>query len=132
MNKHFRGLGHIGIYTADMDESIAFYEKIGASLLKRETLSTPNGEKHLALVDLGGVTLELIQSPTPVSMEEGCIPHFAVYVDDMDATAAAIRAAGVDTFLAPKKKVLPHLFGGLENWFFTGPSGEQIELLKML
>lgn len=22
--------------------------------------------------------------------------------------------------------------GGLENWFFTGPSGERIELLKML
>ena len=32
----------------------------------------------------------------------------------------------------PEKTVLPALFGGLENWFFTGPSGEQIELLKML
>ena len=65
-------------------------------------------------------------------MGEGSIPHFAVYVDDLDAAAAAIKAAGVDTFMTPEKKVLPNLFGGLENWFFTGPSGEQIELLHML
>ena len=65
-------------------------------------------------------------------MTEGCIPHIAIYVDDLDGAAADIRAAGVNTFMTPEKKVLPHLFGGLENWFFTGPSGEQIELLHML
>ena len=65
-------------------------------------------------------------------MGEGNIPHIAILVDDLDAAASAIRAAGVDTFLTPEKKVLPELFGGLQNWFFTGPSGEQIELLQML
>lgn len=131
MKKHFKGLGHIAIHTADMAESIAFYEKLGGTLLKQAGLATPDGEKLLALVEFGGVTLELIQSPTAAPMTEGNIPHFALYVDDVDATAAAIRAAGVDTFTTPAKKVLPDLFGGLENWFFTGPSGEQIELLKM-
>ena len=115
-----------------MDESIAFYEKLGGSLRQRASVSTPNGEKLLALVAFGGVILELIQSPTPMPMTEGNIPHFALYVDDVDAAAASIRAAGVNTFLTPEKKVLPNLFGGLENWFFTGPSGEQIELLRML
>ena len=132
MNEHFKGLGHIAIYTKDMDESIAFYEKLGGSLRQRAAVSTPNGEKLLALVAFGGVILELIQSPTPMPMTEGNIPHFALYVDDVDAAAASIRAAGVNTFLTPEKKVLPNLFGGLENWFFTGPSGEQIELLHML
>ena len=124
MNEHFKGLGHIAIYTKDMDESIAFYEKLGGSLRQRAAVSTPNGEKLLALVAFGGVILELIQSPTPMPMTEGNIPHFALYVDDVDAAAASIRAAGVNTFLTPEKKVLPNLFGGLENWFFTGPSGE--------
>ena len=132
MNEHFKGLGHIAIYTKDMDESIAFYEKLGGSLRQRAAVSTPNGEKLLALVAFGGVILELIQSPTPMPMTEGNIPHLALDVDDVDAAAASIRAAGVDTFLTPEKKVLPDLFGGLENWFFTGPSGEQIELLRML
>ena len=132
MKEHYQGLGHIAIYTKDMAESIAFYEKIGGALRQRASITTPDGDKLLALVAFGGFTLELIQSPVPVPMGEGSIPHFAVYVDDLDAAAAAIKAAGVDTFMTPEKKVLPNLFGGLENWFFTGPSGEQIELLHML
>ena len=108
------------------------FTKPSAAVCCAGSVSTPAGEKLLALVDLGGVTLELIQSPTPVSMEEGNLPHFAIYVDDVDAAAADLRSAGVDTFLTPEKRVVPGLFGGLENWFFTGPSGEQIELLKML
>lgn len=132
MKEHYQGLGHVAIYTADMDQSIAFYEKIGGGLKNQASIQTPDGEKKLALVDFGGVTLELIQAPTPMPLTEGNVPHFAVYVDDVDAAAADIRAAGVDTFLTPQKKVLPNLFGGLENWFFTGPSGEQIELLHML
>ena len=132
MKEHYQGLGHVAIYTADMDQSIAFYEKIGGGLKNQASIQTPDGEKKLALVDFGGVTLELIQAPTPMPLTEGNVPHFAVYVDDVDAAAADIKAAGVDTFLTPQKKVLPNLFGGLENWFFTGPSGDQIELLHML
>ena len=132
MQEHYQVLGHIAVHTRDMDGSIAFYEKIGGSLFRRDAVSTPDGEKQLALVSFGGFLLELIQSPVPVPMGEGNIPHFAVYVDDVDAAAAAIQAAGVDTFLKPEKTVLPKTFGGLENRFFTGPSGEQIELLHML
>ena len=108
MKEHYQGLGHVAVYTRDMGQSIAFYETIGGSVLRRGSVSTPAGEKLLALVDLGGVTLELIQSPTPAPMAEGNIPHFAVYVDDVDAAAAAIQAAGVDTFLKPEKTVLPN------------------------
>ena len=97
MKEHYQGLGHVAVYTRDMGQSIAFYETIGGSVLRRGSVSTPAGEKLLALVDLGGVTLELIQSPTPVSMEEGNLPHFAIYVDDVDAAAADMRSAGVDT-----------------------------------
>ena len=132
MFNHYQGLGHVAIHTRDMDGSIAFYEKIGGTLSKQAALQTPAGEKKLALVAFGGITLELIQSPTEVPMTEGNIPHVAIYVDDVDAAAAEIQAAGVDTFMTPQKNVMPTLFGGLENWFFTGPSGEQIELLHML
>ena len=132
MFQHYQGLGHVAIHTKNMDESIAFYEKIGGALRQKASIATPDGDKLLALVSFGGTTLELIQSPTEAPMTEGCIPHIAIYVDDLDAAAAEIKAAGVDTFMTPEKKVLPQLFGGLENWFFTGPSGEQIELLHML
>ena len=132
MSTHYQGLGHVAVYTRDMEESIAFYEKLGGVVKGRGAVSAPAGEKKLALVLFGGITLELIQSPTDMPMGEGNVPHFAILVDDLDAAAAEVRAAGVDSFLTPEKKVLPDLFGGLQNWFFSGPSGEQIELLQML
>lgn len=132
MQKHFQGLGHVAVYTQDIEKSIDFYEKLGGEVKGRGGVSAPAGEKKLALVLFGGITLELIQSPTDMPMGEGNIPHFALLVDDLDAAAEEVRAAGVDSFLTPEKKVLPDLFGGLHNWFFTGPSGEQIELLQML
>ncbi|MDO5142266.1 MAG: VOC family protein [Eubacteriales bacterium] len=134
MKEHYKGLGHIAIYTADMAESIAFYETIGGSVHARDSVQTPEGEKKLALVAFGGFLLELIEPPagTLVPAGEGSIPHFAVYVDDLDQTAAAIKAAGVLSFQTPEKRVLPDTFGGLQNWFIAGPSGEQIELLQML
>ena len=117
-----------------MEQSIAFYENIGGSVFKRDGVQTPDGEKKLALVEFGGFLLELIEPPagTLVPSGEGSIPHFAVYVDDLDKIAADLKAAGIISFTAPEKKVLPNTFGGLQNWFFTGPSGEQIELLQML
>ena len=131
MNERCQGLGHVAVYTRDIEESITFYEKLGGSVKGQGGVPTPEGEKKLALVSFGGITLELIQSPGAMPMGEGNVPHFAILVDDLDAAAAAVRAAGVQ-FLMPEKKVLPDLFGGLQNWFFAGPSGEQIELLQML
>ena len=124
MKEHYKGLGHIAIYTADMEQSIAFYENIGGSVFKRDGVQTPDGEKKLALVEFGGFLLELIEPPagTLVPSGEGSIPHFAVYVDDLDKTAADLKAAGVISFTAPEKKVLPNTFGGLQNWFFTNTS----------
>lgn len=134
MKELYKGLAHIAIYTVDMEESIAFYEKIGGSVYKRDAVETTTGEKKLALVEFGGFLLELIEPPAGdlVPAGEGSIPHFAVYVDDLDKAAAALKDAGVISFMTPEKKVLPETFGGLQNWFFTGPSGEEIELLQML
>ena len=131
MEDIYQGLGHIAVCTENMEESIAFYEKLGGRLLKRDYLEKPEGMLDLALVELGGVTVELLRYPYPVHMGWGSIPHFALYVSDVDEAARRIRAAGVDSFTAPEKNDDPRLFGGLENWFFTGPSGELIELLKM-
>lgn len=123
----FHGLGHIAIYTKDIETSIAFYTKLGGSVIDR---CDPPG-RHLALVGFGGVVLELLQFPDSVTGREGCISHFAIAVDDVDAAAKAIEQAGVDTFETPETVRMPDAFGGLDNRFFRGPDGERIELLKM-
>lgn len=131
MENIYCGLGHIAVCTADIKNSIAFYEKIGGRLLMEDVISKPDGPLKLALLELGGVTIEFLEPAAPVCMKAGNIPHFAILVKDLDKAAAAIRAAGVDSFQGAEKSVAPETFGGLENWFFTGPSGELIELLQM-
>lgn len=131
MEKIYAGLGHIAVNTLNMAESIAFYEKIGGRLLDEAKIEKPEGTLLLSLVDIGGVTLELLQHPDEKELVCGSIPHFALMVHDVDKAAEFIKAAGVDTFKSAEKAVCPDIFGGLDNWFFTGPSGEEIELLKM-
>ena len=67
MKEHYKGIGHIAIYTVDMDQSIAFYEMIGGSVFKRDGVETPEGLKKLALVEFGGFLLELIEPPLSAS-----------------------------------------------------------------
>ena len=129
MKNHYLGGGHIAVMTRDMEESIRFYEKIGGELVQLDSLPDGAGRKQLALVRFAGFILELMCPAEPTSWPDGVIPHFAVYVDDVDAACADLEKLGITTFTAPEKKVLPSLFGGLENRFFRGPSGEQIELL---
>lgn len=131
MENIYAGLGHIAVNTEDMAASIAFYEKIGGKLLAEDKIEKPEGTLLLALVDIGGVTVELLQHPDRRPLIAGAIPHFALLVHDVDKAAAFIRAAGIETFKTAEKAVCPELFGGLDNWFFVGPSGEEIELLKM-
>ena len=132
MKEHYTGAAHVAVLTCDIEESIRFYEKIGGELLDRGSLPDGTGTKYLALVSFAGFVLEFLQPAEAKQEQDGVIPHFAVYVDDVDKAAEDLKALGVDTFTAPQKKVLPSLFGGLENRFLRGPSGEQIELLKML
>ena len=62
MKELYKGLGHIAIYTADMEESIAFYEKIGGSVYKRDGVHTPEGEKKLALVEFAGFSCRRVRA----------------------------------------------------------------------
>ncbi len=132
MKEHYRGLGHVGIYTKDIESHIAYYEKIGGRLTDRALIVTPQGNRVLAMVDFAGIMIELIQPPTEFHLGEGAIPHIAIYVDDVDQTGKDLQALGVNTFRTEAPISRADVFGGVRNWFFEGPSGEVIELLKTL
>ena len=114
--------------TNDLEESLAFYEKLGGVVRDRGVVALPEGEKHLVLVDVHGVIVELIKNPRPMDLSEGVVSHFALLVEDIDKAHDALVERGIDTFLTPTKNQ-GSLFGGAPNWFFTGPSGERIELM---
>lgn len=131
--KHVTGPAHIALMTADIDASIKFYEMLGGETYDHGTVEKPAGPSKLAMVRIHGYDLELIQPATGLDgISNGAFAHLAFEVDDLEAAIAQVRALGVDSFLTADKVVLPALFGGVQNIFFTGPSGEEIELLQKL
>lgn len=132
--KELKGLAHIAIFTKDMQESICFYEALGGIVKQRDSVQKVTGVNQLAIVALAGFQLELIEphDGTEICACAGAIPHIAIEVADLLEAVSAVRAKGIHTFLTEKPNVLPDVFGGVQNWFFTGPSGEQIELLQKL
>ena len=132
MENMYLGLAHIAVNTNDLEKSIDFYKKLGGKISAEDGLDQPEGRLEIVMLELGGVTIELLYGPGARSTGDGAIPHIALYVKDVDQAAAAIRAAGIDSFKTAEKEVKPQLLGGVENWFFTGPSGEEIELMARL
>lgn len=130
--KQFKELAHIAVLTKDMGASIAFYEKLGGVCAQRGSVRKPTGVNQLAMVQLAGFWLELIQpgDGTPVDAKGGVLPHLAIEVEDLPSCVEELKAMGINTFKTEKINVLNDLFGGLQNIFFTGPDGELIELIE--
>jgi len=79
-------------------------------------------------VKLGTRVIELLQPLSQSSAgSTSVLHHFAIAVDNIDATVSALRAKGVE-FDQEISMAFPDLF---ERWakniFFKGPSGEAIE-----
>ena len=106
---------------------------VSAELANAEQLLVEAGGVNLlAMVRLADFEIELIQpgDGTVVPTQDGVIPHFAIEVEDLPLVVNELRAMGLDTFRTEEPVVLPKLFGGLQNIFFKGPSGELIELIE--
>lgn len=104
-------LTHIGICVADMARSVRFYRDLLGFAYEHElevegeptdTLLRLRGTKlHAVYLTRDGVRIELLRfasppppSPRTRSMHEHGLTHLSFRVADMDATLAALRAAG--------------------------------------
>src|SRR4051812_48167711 len=97
----FARIDHIGVAVEDLDASIALYEKTYAmALVHRETVTEQGVEA--VLLDVGENHVELLAPlgpDTPVgkylAKKGPGIHHVAYQVTDIDATLAALQAAGL-------------------------------------
>jgi lactoylglutathione lyase len=79
------GINHVALEVGDVDEALAFLERIFGPLTLR------GRSPGMAFVDLGDQFIALMQGRA----EEPGPRHFGLVVDDREATLAAARAAGV-------------------------------------
>src|SRR4051794_9604323 len=146
-------IDHVNIVVEDLEGMIAFYrDALGLAVTKRATIS---GAWIGAVVGLGDVNadvayldfpagprIELIRYnrptlPRPAGVSEPNAPglrHLAFMVDDIDAAAAKLRAAGVRPFseiqTVPDSQVT--YAGGIRKRlvYFADPEGNLLELCE--
>ena len=126
---NFNGYHHIGLYTADLAKSLAFYtEGLGGKI----TFSFPMGNtgKTIYLVDLGGnAVVEIIPKGTGAAESNAHWVHIAVTTDDARAAFEKAIQAGACTQSEPQDLMLGTM--AVCNAFVTGPDGEVIEFFQV-
>ena len=95
-------IDHIGVATDDLDASLALYEgSFEMPLAHRETISDQGVEA--VLLDVGGCHVELLRPLAPdtpvgkfLERKGPGLHHVAYRVEDIDATLASLRQAGIE------------------------------------
>jgi glyoxylase I family protein len=122
------GFHHISIQTQNMAESVRFYRDV---LGMPVCLEFQVGGRPFALLDMGdGCYIEL-QAPKPETAEQAAgnpLVHFALATSNVRASIEKVRQAGYPVTTEPKDVQLHTLAASVA--FFTGPSGESVELFQ--
>ena len=124
----FTGIGHVAIRARDLDSVVAFYtEKLGLAEMFR--LNQDDGS--LMLVYLRVTDDQYVEifpngvGETPARNASG-FTHLCLSVSDLEATVAALEAAGVTIDIALKTGK----DGNRQAWI-SDPEGNRIELMEM-
>ncbi|WP_407313389.1 VOC family protein [Desulfosporosinus sp. SB140] len=119
----FTGVEHIGIKALNMEKALSFYrEVLGFKLMHR----IKPGDVELAFLELGGTVVELVEVIDGRRFENGIINHLALRVTDIFKAIEYLQTHQVEmSSLEPMS-----LGEGRHNFFFSGPSGEKIELYQ--
>jgi catechol 2,3-dioxygenase-like lactoylglutathione lyase family enzyme len=105
---------HVSINVDDVDAALAFYvDVLGLS----PRTDRPDFGFGGAWLDAGGQQVHLIEAAPPPGVGQ----HFALLVDDLDATVAELRGRDVD--VSDPKPVGPN-----RQSFVTDPAGNTVEL----
>ena len=147
------GLQHVGFTVPDMDEAVDFFETVfgGVTVLStglidvddaymRQRLGVPGNCRieDIKVLRVGnGSNLEIFRysgDPDPAqTLKRNSQPggfHLAFQVDDADAAAARLRAAGVDVLDGPNH-VDAGPMAGLTWCYLRAPWGQYLEIVSM-
>jgi lactoylglutathione lyase len=118
---------HTRIRVKSLEDSIAFYEKLGYRLGKRK--DSPQGNK-LAFMELEGndVFLELTWSPEYTATCPEDLMHTCLGVDDIVEYCDTVEKAGIEIWPSGWREKFTG--GGTKMAFVTDPDGYEVEILE--
>ncbi len=126
LKENLVGLEHVGVPTADIEKTIAFYESLGFTVALRTSI--PGGGK-VAFLQLGNVMIETYESDD-VSGKPGAIDHLALKARDIEAAFKAVKALGYE-MVNDEIEFLPFWENGVRFFTFYGPNREKIEFSQI-
>ena len=134
---NLQGMQHLGLPVSDLQRSQAFYTQLGFVTALRTDLSKADGTVQVAMMEKGGLTIELYQLPGARRDElafrpDGHIDHIALDVLDIESAFSELKAAGF-AILEPDAPVfLPFWAKGVRFFTVRGPDGEKVEFNQRL
>ncbi len=122
------GLGHVGIPTEKLEETVAFYEGLGFRTVHRT--KNPVSGKPVAFLEWNGVMIETWESPD-ASGRWGAIDHIALQVKDVEQAFRWIRKRGYQ-MVDQEVRFLPFWENGVRFFTIEGPNREKVEFCQKL
>lgn len=122
------GIQHIGIPTNNLNETIAFYKKLGFEAAL-ETVNEEAGER-VAFLKLKTLVIETYENKA-ATLKSGAIDHIAINVFDITKTYEYIENANLNT-TGDTIHFLPFWDNGVKFFTIEGPNMEKIEFSQYL
>ena len=126
LKENLVGLEHVGVPTADIEKTIAFYESLGFTVALRTAVP---GGGNVAFLQLGNVMIETYESDD-VAGKPGTIDHLALKARDIEAAFKAVKALGYE-MVNDEIEFLPFWENGVRFFTFYGPNREKIEFSQI-
>ena len=123
----FTGLSHIGLPTADVDQTVKFYEQFGFRIQWSQH-SSP--ESHTVFMECGSCVMEIYYFADPAKAN-GAVDHVALNVTDIEAVYEYVRSLGY-TPLEEAITFLPFYEKGVRFFTILGPNHEKVEFSQRL
>ena len=117
------GIQHLGIPTADLAKTIAFYEGLGFTNIYEQ-------KDFVCFLQLGTMVIETYYAENP-ALINGAIDHVALNVKDIEAAWRDAQAGGYET---EDKEInfLPFFENGVKFFTIIGPNREKVEFNQIL
>ena len=126
LKEQINGLQHIGVPTKNMEETIAFYEKLGFET----AFETVNDGDRVVFLKFASLVIETYESKD-AAMKSGAVDRIALDVKDIEKTYELINQEGLNT-TKDTIHFLPFWENGVKFFTIEGPNKEKVEFSQYL
>lgn len=126
IGKYLNGLQHIGLPCRNMEETVAFYEKLGMDV----AYQTVNDGQKVCFLKQGNLMIEAYEEEK-IADQTGAVDHICFDVSDIGKVFDLVKEMRVP-FCNEGISFLPFWENGVRFFTVLGPNSEKVEFCQKL